>query len=43
VAVRAREDGWDAEAALGYTHTHTHTHTAEGEDRKLLRFTLDPP
>jgi len=41
VAVRAREDGWDAEAALGYTHTHTHT--AEGEDRKLLRFTLDPP
>ncbi len=27
VAVRAREDGWDAEAALGYTHTHTLTHT----------------
>ncbi len=27
VAVRAREDGWDAEAALGYTHTHTHSHT----------------
>ncbi len=27
VAVRAREDGCDAEAALGYTHTYIHTHT----------------
>jgi len=29
VAVRAREDGWDAEAALGYTHTYTHTRLKE--------------